>query len=102
MKLFALSLTLVLALAVTVACASSGADLYNSKCSGCHGKDGAKAAASSGNVTLKGQSAADIETKLKGYVDGSFGGKKMKVMQKMAGKLSPEETTAVAEHIATL
>jgi cytochrome c len=51
---------------------------------------------------LKGQSAADIEAKLKGYADGSYGGKKAKIMQKIASKLSADELTAVSEHIGSL
>lgn len=102
MKQFIFALTLVLALAVTVACASSGGDVYNSKCAKCHGVDGTKASSASGGVMLKGQSTADIEAKLKGYLDDSYGAKKKRIMKKLAGKLSAEELTAVADHIGSL
>jgi cytochrome c len=68
----------------------------------CHAPDGSKIVSASGSDMLKGQSAADIEAKLKGYADGSYGGKKAKIMQKIASKLSADELTAVSEHIGSL
>ena len=97
----ALALTLILALSVSLACASGGADVYK-KCAGCHGADGSKIASASGDGMLKGQAAADIKTKLKGYVDGSYGGKKAALMQKVASKLSDADIDAVSEYIGTL
>lgn len=101
MKRFVFALSLILALSVSVAFAS-GADVYKSKCAGCHGADGSKVASASGKDMLKGQSAEDIKAKLKGYMDGSYGGKKGKLMSKVAAKLSEDDLNAVADHIGTL
>lgn len=74
--------------------ASDGAKLYKSACAGCHGADGGKS--TGGSTPLKGQSEADILQKLKGYGDGSYGGKEKEVMRKVVKKRSPEELEALA------
>ncbi|QAR32600.1 c-type cytochrome [Geovibrio thiophilus] len=80
--------------------ASDGAALYN-KCKACHGADGSKVPAGA-KTAVKGQSAADLEKKLTGYKDGSFGGEKKATMQRMAANLSPEDIKALAQYMSGL
>jgi cytochrome c len=101
MKKVLVALTLCLAFAVTAAFAD-GAGLYNQKCAKCHGEDGAKVSGASGGVMLKGQSVADITTKLFGYKAGSYGGDKKKTMIRMADKLSEQDIADLATHIGGL
>lgn len=84
--------------AVHASDAPDGAALYK-KCAKCHGADGTETK-KAGGKEIKGLSAEDLETKMKGYVDGSYGGAKKKIMAKMVKKLSDEEIKALAEHIA--
>jgi cytochrome c len=99
-KLF-IVLAICLAFGVTAAFAD-GTALYDSKCAKCHGQDGAKVSGMSGGVMLKGQSAADIQTKLLGYKAGSYGGDKKKTMMRMVDKLTEQEISDLADHIGGL
>ena len=99
-KMFAL-LTLVLCFGVTAAFAVDGAALYKKGCAKCH-RDGSESSKAGGDVVLKGQSAEEIEMKFNGYLDGSYGGKKMKVMARLLGKYTPEERKAMAEYIGSM
>lgn len=101
MKRIAFCMTLILALTVSLACATDGASVYK-KCAGCHGADGSKIASASGADTIKGQTADAIKAKLKGYADGSYGGKKAKLMQKVAAKLKDGDIDAVSTYIGNL
>jgi len=101
-KKILIAFAICLAFAVSVAFAGPGADLYNSKCAKCHGKDGAKTSGASGGVKLKGQSAEDIRTKLKGYQDETYGGKKKKTMKRMADKLDNQQIRQLGRHIGSL
>ncbi|MGE4497438.1 MAG: cytochrome c [Deferribacterales bacterium] len=78
--------------------ASDGAALYN-KCKACHGADGSKVPAGA-KAAIKGQSPADLEKKLAGYKDGSYGGEKKATMQRMAAGLSPEDMKALADYMS--
>lgn len=98
-KVFAI-LTLVLCFGVTAAFAVDGASLYQTRCAKCH-RDGSESSKAGGGVVLKGQSADAIEMKLNGYLDGSYGGKKKKIMARMLSKFSPEEIKALAAHIGS-
>lgn len=99
-KMFAV-LTLVLCFGVTAAFAVDGAALYKKGCAKCH-RDGSESSKAGGDVVLKGQSAAEIEMKFNGYLDGSYGGKKKKTMARLLGKYSPEERKAMADYIGSL
>lgn len=79
--------------------ATDGKLLYK-KCSACHGEDGSKKALGTG-VPLKGQTAEELYTKMKGYQDGTYGGKKAAIMKRNVDKLSDEDLKALAEYIAT-
>ena len=79
--------------------ADDGATIYKS-CGGCHGADGSKKAGES--EPLKGQSAEDVLKKLKGYADGSYGGKQKTMMVNIVKKHSEDDLKAVADYIGTL
>jgi cytochrome c len=79
--------------------AADGAALY-SKCVSCHGKDG-KMTAIPGKA-IAGSTAADVEKKLKGYKDGTFGGAKKAMMAPNAKNLKDDEIKALATYIAGL
>lgn len=98
MKKTIIALTFITSVAMFAFAAADGAGVY-AKCKGCHGSDGSKKALGVG-APLKGQSASDIVTKLKGYADGSYGGSKKGIMKSQAGRLSDDEIKAVAEHIS--
>jgi cytochrome c len=86
-KVFAI-LTIILCFGVTAAFAVDGGEVYQKRCAKC--------------VVLKGQSAQEIEMKLTGYVDGTYGGAKKKVMERMAKGLSGDELKAVSAYIGSL
>lgn len=94
------SLCVALACGVSVAMAADGAALYK-PCVGCHGDDGSKRAMGVGNP-VKGQKADVLFRKLKGYVDGSYGGAKKSVMTNFLKRYSDEEMKAMADYMATL
>lgn len=77
------------------------ATLYKSHCQGCHGEDGSRAP-SNGVEPIKGQRAADLQKKLAGYKDGSFGGKAKQVMEGVVKQLSDDQLKSVADYAATL
>jgi cytochrome c-type protein NapB len=64
-------------------------------CTGCHGADFEKAALGKSKI-VKDMSKADIETALKGYVDGTYGGPMKAMMKGQAAKMSAEDITAFA------
>ncbi|MCJ2164513.1 MULTISPECIES: c-type cytochrome [unclassified Pseudodesulfovibrio] len=101
MKKLFIVLTAICCFGVTAAFAVDGGELYQKRCAKCH-RDGSESSAAGGDVVLKGQSAGEIEMKLTGYVDGTYGGKKKKTMERVASGLSAEETKALATYIGSL
>jgi len=98
-RFFSILSVLVLVVSFSVAAgAADGLKLY-ARCAGCHGADGSKQAMGV-SAALKGQSAADLEKKLQGYADGTYGGAKKMIMVGAAKKLSAEEIKTLAEFIA--
>ena len=79
--------------------AADGETLYK-KCIACHGADGSKKALGTG-APLKGQTAEELYTKMKGYQDGTYGDKKAAIMKRNVVKLSDEDLKTLAEYIAT-
>ena len=71
-------------------------EVSTASCVGCHGKDFEKAALGKSKI-VKDMTKADIETSLKGYKDGSYGGAMKGVMKPNADKLSDEDIKAIAE-----
>lgn len=76
----------------------SGALLY-SKCAGCHGKNGEKAALGKSAV-IANWSVSQVQDALNGYKDGSYGGAMKGMMVGQVKNLSEADITAIAEHIA--
>jgi cytochrome c len=101
MKKILTTLSLAVLLCVGAAAfASDTATLYKSRCAGCHGADGAKS--TGGTEPIKGMPVEDMVSKMKGYADGTYGGKLKHTMEAVAKKLSAEEIQALAEHVAKL
>ena len=65
-------------------------------CAGCHGADFAKKAMGKSKVVSE-MTKADIETALKGYKDGSYGGAMKGLMKGQVAKLSDDDIKAIAE-----
>jgi cytochrome c553 len=70
-------------------------------CSSCHGTHAEKKALGKSHI-IAGWKASKIETALKGYQDGSYGGAMKGVMKAQASKLTNKEITALAEYISKL
>lgn len=101
MKKIIIALAVCLCFGLTAAMAETpAAKLYAKKCAKCHGPDGAKTSGASGGTMLKGQSFDDLKTKLMGYKDGSYGGKKKKTMMRLMKKLNEEQVKGLAEVMA--
>ena len=64
-------------------------------CTGCHGADFEKAAMGKSKI-VKDMSKADIETALKGYKDGTYGGPMKAIMKGQALKMSDEDIATFA------
>lgn len=71
------------------------------KCKGCHGDDGSRIALGVAPA-LKGQSADDLLTKLKGYKDGSYAiqPKTAKMMARFVTGLDDKQMEALAGYIS--
>lgn len=99
MKRIVSTACLCAALAFGVSAAVSAADgkqLY-SRCAGCHGADGSKAAM---NVAkpLKGMNAADFTKAMSGYRAKTYGGAKKGMMEGVAATLSDADIKALADY----
>lgn len=84
----------------SVAYAADGAALYK-KCIACHGKDASKVPPG-GTVASNTLSEEEIVKALKGYQDGSFGGKAKATMKIQVKSLSDEDIEALAKYIKSL
>ena len=71
-------------------------EVNTAACAGCHGADFTKKALGKSKVVAE-MTKADIETALKGYKDGSYGGAMKGMMKGQATKLSDEDIKAIAE-----
>ena len=76
--------------------AAPAKEVNTAACAGCHGANFEKAALGKSKI-VKDMTKADIETALKGYKDGSYGGAMKGVMAPNAKKLSDEDIKAIAE-----
>ena len=74
---------------------ADGATLFK-RCVSCHGADGSKP------PMVKGQTAAVLLEKMKGYAAGTFGGDRKAVMTNVVKGLSTEELQALADYMAKL
>lgn len=77
------------------------ADVNFTKCVGCHGVNGEKAALGKSQI-IKGWEASKTITALKGYQDGTYGGTMAGVMKGQVMKLSEADIEALAKHIEGL
>lgn len=99
--LFILAVSACMALGFgQLALAADGAAVFKRSCAGCHGQNAERG--TGGTQPIKGRSAADIQKMLRGYADGSYGGKQKATMQNVAKKLSADDLKAVAEHVGGL
>lgn len=78
-----------------------GKELYDTKCAGCHGDDGTKTAAT-GGVVVKGLSSEEALEKMQGYLDGTYGGKKARMMTGLLKRFDEAEIKSMADYIGTL
>ena len=90
----------VMMMSVSAFAADSGADLYKTKCQGCHGADGtpSKPAAGMGAKALKDPSVAKKTDK--DFIDATTNG--VNKMPAYKGKLSDDQIKAVATYMKTL
>jgi len=79
---------------------ANGATLYV-KCASCHGKDG-KRSALNASQSIAGWSSEKTQAALRGYNDGSYGGKMKAVMKGQSQPLSDEEIVKISDYISTL
>jgi cytochrome c len=101
MKKLLAVLTIVCCFGVTAAFAVDGGALYKKRCANCH-RDGSESSKAGGGVVLKGQTAQEIEMKLTGYKDGTYGGAKKRTMERMVSRLSPDDIKGLAAYIGSL
>ncbi len=73
--------------------------LYSTKCASCHG---AKGEGKAPFPKLAGQAQGDLEKKLHGYQDGTYGNEKKGMMIPNAKALSADDISALAHYISTL
>jgi cytochrome c len=83
-----------------VRAAGDGKALYLEHCAGCHSKDGAKAGGAA--APPAGQNAQAVYTKLRGYAEGSEGGKLKNIMRNVTRKLDDAGMRAVSDYIEGL
>ncbi len=93
-----LSVALLFASGVCAFAAEDGASLYKA-CQGCHGAEGEKLPMGVGHP-IKGQSAEDLDKKMHGYKDGSYGDSKKAIMTNIVKRLTDEQIKALADHMA--
>lgn len=81
--------------------APNGATLYANRCASCHGKDGKKSALNN-SAAIAGWESERLVSALKGYKDGSYGGKMKAIMQGQSKPLSDTEIELLSDYISTL
>ncbi len=90
------SILLAMTLAASLS-AADGAALFK-KCAACHGANGEKHALGKSKI-IKTMTPAEIETALKGYQDGTYGGSMKGLMKGQAASLNTEQIKAIADYI---
>ncbi len=92
---------LVLTTIVAAATAASLSAASIAACAGCHGADFGKAALGKSQV-VKGWDAAKVETALKGYKAGTYGGPMKGVMAGQVKNLTDADIADIAKQIAAI
>ena len=80
--------------------AADGATLYKA-CATCHGANAEKAALGKSQI-IKGWEVDKIESALKGYKDGSYGGAMKGVMKGQVARFNDEDIKALAQYISKM
>jgi cytochrome c553 len=80
--------------------AADGAELYK-KCVTCHGEKGEKVAMAKSKV-INTMSQAELETAMKGYKDGSYGGAMKGLMKTQLATYTDAQIAEVAAYIAQM
>ena len=83
--------------AVAALNAADGTTAYK-KCAACHGAHGEKKALGKSKVIAK-MTPAEIETALKGYKDGTYGGAMKGLMKGQVAGLDDAQITSIAAYI---
>jgi len=76
----------------------ANADALYKPCSGCHGLEGEKVANGLSKI-IKDMAKEDFVSSLKGYKDGSYGGKLKGLMKGQVMRLSEDDMQALADKI---
>lgn len=79
---------------------ADGKSLYDQNCASCHGANGQETAVS--GKAINGQKASDIELKLIGYKNGSYGGSQKDTMKASVTALSDADIKSIAVFVSTL
>jgi len=82
----------------TASATPDAAQLFN-KCAGCHGVNAEKSALGKSKIIAE-LSATEIETAIKGYQDGTYGGPMKGLMKGQVATLTDVEIKALSEFIA--
>jgi len=75
---------------------AAAVEVNTAACAGCHGADFGKKAMGKSKI-VKDMTKADIETALKGYKDGSYGGAMKALMAGQVKSLNDDQIKAIAE-----
>ncbi len=79
---------------------ANGENLFK-KCAGCHGVHAEKKALGKSKI-INEMSAEEITVALKGYKDGSYGGRMKGLMKGQVSKLDDTQINSLSKYIATL
>lgn len=79
----------------------SGKLLFAQRCSSCHGSNAEKKAMNA-SLVIAGWKKDKVLDALKGYLDGSYGGKMKSIMKSQSSLLDEKEKVALAEYIETI
>ena len=78
---------------------TASAEVNLTQCAGCHGKNFEKSALGKSRI-VKDLNATEIETALKGYKNGTYGGGLKNIMKGMASKYNNEQIKEISEQIS--
>lgn len=79
---------------------NKGKELYN-KCISCHGQKGEKSGLNQSKI-IKNMSKEEITSSLKGYQDGTYGGKMKGLMIGQTKNMTEDDILTLATYIKTL
>ncbi|CAA6808410.1 MAG: Cytochrome C553 (soluble cytochrome f) [uncultured Campylobacterales bacterium] len=91
---------ILITILVLSSCVFASADLYK-RCIACHGVNGEKKAMNASPV-IQGYDENKTISTLKGYKDGTYGGKMKMLMKGQVASLSDEDIKSLASYIKTL